>query len=163
MRAIMSANLEELGLEALGFRSASEIGEAVARELSIAVVGAPYPNKDGSNRQFEVKLSSPGDCVELLPEPKNRYDEHAVAVFSVRGVQIGYISSERAPLVGSLLRAGHDLAAVFQEETPWGAVIRVGIDREPVLPSAKPLAAPVQPAMISDEDVGFWPDEDPGW
>lgn len=122
-------------------------------DITLPVVGAPYANKDKSNRQFEIMLCDPGDPLELVPEPKNRYDEHAIAVFSERGVQIGYITSERAPQLGALLRAGHTLVAIFQGPTPWGAFARVGIDRAPSLPPQR-KAAPA-PDELTDYDPGF--------
>jgi hypothetical protein len=123
--------------------------------LSLAVVGAPYGNKDGSNREFEILLCEPGDPVALLPEPKNRYDEHAISVLSKNGVQMGYINSERAPYVGGLLRAGHALFPIFQERTPWGCVIRIGIDEPPSLPPRNPTPTP---AEGRDDVCGFEPD-----
>lgn len=123
--------------------------------FSLAVVGAPYDNKDGSNREFEILLCSPGDIVELRPEPKNKYDEHAVAVLSKNGVQIGYINSERAPQIGSLFRAGHELFAIFQERTKWGCLIRLGVDEPPTLP---PKRVERRPSEGWDYDPGFEPD-----
>ena len=63
------------------------------RELSLAVVGISHPNANGSNRRFEAMLCVPGESVELRPEPKNKHDSNAVAVFSARGVQIGYLTA----------------------------------------------------------------------
>lgn len=98
-------------------------------------------------------LCEPGDPIALVPEPKNKYDEHAVAVFSERGVQIGYITSERAPYLGQLLREGHELFAIFQGQTTWGAFARVGVDETPTLPPQKE-----KPNDGSDPDSGFYPD-----
>jgi hypothetical protein len=123
------------------------------RAITIPVVGAPYANKDKSNRQFEIMLCEPGDPLTLLPEPKNKYDEHAIAVFSERNVQIGYITSERAPFLLQLMRAGHDLHAIFQAQTSWGAFARIGIDEVPTLPLQR-----VKPSEGSDPDSGFYPD-----
>lgn len=123
--------------------------------LSLSVVGAAYPNADGSSRKFEVMLCERGEAVTLLPEPKNKYDEHAIAVLSARGVQIGYITSERAIYVAQLLRAGHTLHAIFQGATDWGAVIRIGIDNEPALP---PLPQVESSTEADADDSGFWPD-----
>jgi hypothetical protein len=128
----------------------------VLPDFSLAVVGAPYPNKDGSNREFEIRLLDPGDELSLLPEPKNRFDEHAVAVISNSGTQIGYVETERAPHLGILLRAGHELHARFQARTPWGCIVRIGIDRAPSLP---PAAKAADPSIYrSDPDIGFEPD-----
>lgn len=120
--------------------------------LSLAVVGADYPNKGKMpGRRFEIALCAPGDPVELRPEPENPADEHAIAVYSERGVQMGYIPSQRAPWMGKILRMGHEVTAIFQEQTHFGAVIRVAFDGEvPVLPEAPP-ARPPEPDFYPDE------------
>lgn len=125
------------------------------RQLSLHVVGAAHPNKRGGNRRFEILLCAPGEPVELRPEPKNPADPNAIAVFSARGIQIGYLTAERAPWIGAMLGRGRDVTAVFQQATAAGAAIRVAFDGEaPVLPVA---AAPAAKA----DDSGFWPDEMP--
>lgn len=126
------------------------------RQFSLAVVGAPYANKDGTNREFEIRLCDRGDALALVPDPKNKYDEHAVAVLSKNGVQIGFINSERAPHVAGLLRAGHALEVLFQERTKWGCVVRIGIDGTPTLPPLH-AAAPERDEFAQD-DPGFEPD-----
>jgi hypothetical protein len=127
-------------------------------QFSLAVVGAPYPNKDGSNRQFEVMLCTAGEAVELLPEPQNKFDEHAVAVISTRGVQLGYLESERAPYVQGLIRNAHELRAIFQCPTRWGCIIRVGVDVEPTLPDFVPNSTSSTRDSEGDPDYGFEPD-----
>lgn len=130
-------------------------------QLSVAIVGANYANKDGGNRRTEIAFCDPGEPVELRPEPKNPHDEHAIAAFSARGFQIGYVSSARAVLLGGLLRDGHVLTAIFQDVAPWGAIARVGVDSEPVLPTAVEKAADEdgeEEPRFSDDDAGFWPD-----
>ena len=107
------------------------------QELSFAVVGLDFPNADKarSNRRFEVALCRPGDPVELRPEPKNPADPRAVAVYSERGVQMGYVTAERCGLVGKRLRDGEPYRAVFQEADRFKAVIRVRWGGgEPTLP-----------------------------
>lgn len=132
---------------------ASRPSSSLLPQISLAIVGAPYPNKDGGNRQFEIILCDPGDALSLVPEPENEFDEHAIAVFSERGVQIGYIESERAVYVGGLLRAGHELTVIFQSATSWGAFARIGIDEVPTLPAQRE-----RPAESGDPDSGFYPD-----
>jgi hypothetical protein len=56
---------------------------------------------------------APGVAVELRFEPSNPYDENAVAIFSERGTQLGYVSAERAPLIGKRIAEGKAIA-VFQ-------------------------------------------------
>ncbi len=97
------------------------------RELSLAVVGINYPNEDRrrSSRRFEAELCAPGERIELRPEPNNKHDEHAVAVFSERGVQIGYLKSERAVWIGAKIRAGEPYEVIFQGMAPTCAVVRI--------------------------------------
>lgn len=141
------------------------------QELTLAVVGIDYPNADRSksSRRMELLMCAPGEPVELRPEPKNKHDEHAVAVFSARGVQVGYLSAERAPYIGKRLKQGEDALAVFQGlEGPAGYVrVRFG-GGMPTLPRAASVSCLVpaaEPAMLSvagqDE---FYPDpEGPEW
>lgn len=128
------------------------------RTLSIAIVGISYPNKSGPARRFELQLCTSGEAVELRPEPKNPYDEHAIAVFSCRGVQLGYLPSERAVFVGTLTRQGHTIKAIFQGLTETVGWVRVAFDgEEPVLPEAERTA---EHPLNADGD-GCWPD--PVW
>jgi hypothetical protein len=110
-------------------------------ELTLAVVGLDHPNPDRSrsNRRYEALLCAPGDPVTLRPEPTNRADPYAVAAWSDRGIQLGYLTAERAPWIGGRLRAGHPVTAVFQELTGRAAFIRVRFGGgDPTLPSAQP-------------------------
>ncbi|MFE8584727.1 HIRAN domain-containing protein [Sphingomonas sp. NCPPB 2930] len=128
-------------------------------ELTLAVVGIDFPNEDkaGSNRRFELLASAVGDPVTLRPEPRNRHDPHAVAVFSARDVQVGYLSAERAPLIGARIRRGEVVRAVFQGLSGSVAYIRVRFGGEP--PSLPPLR-PDAPSRGDD----FFPDPDgPDW
>lgn len=103
-------------------------------QLSVAIVGASYNNKDGTNRRTEIAFCDVGEPLELRPEPRNPHDEHAIAVFSCRGFQIGYIASARAVFLKKLMRAGKRIDAVFQDVAPCGAIARVGVDESPTLP-----------------------------
>ncbi|WP_285020270.1 HIRAN domain-containing protein [Novosphingobium sp. fls2-241-R2A-195] len=130
--------------------------------LSLAVVGADYPNKGKMpGRRFEIALCAPGDPLELRPEPKNPADENAIAVYSERDVQIGYVTAERAPRIGQLIRQGHTITAIFQEATCYGAVARLAFDGEqPTLPD---IADGADDESIDDFDQSpNWRDPD-GW
>lgn len=126
-------------------------------ELSIAVVGIRYANRDGTNRRFHLELLARGDPVELRREPRNEFDEHAVAVFTITGYCVGYVPSERAPFVAGKMAASTEIQAVFQELRSEIAVIRVRIGGgAPTLPpeqNAKPLA---EPELYPDPDAGEW-------
>lgn len=122
------------------------------QELTLAVVGIDFPNNDWSrsNRRYEALLCAPGEAVTLVPEPRNPHDRHAVAVFSVRGVQLGYLTAERAPWIGARLRAGEEVAAVFQGIGERVAYVRVRFGGGvPTLPVGR-----VREAEASD----FYPD-----
>lgn len=121
-------------------------------QLTLAVVGADYPNKKGPGRRFEIAICAPKEPVELRPEPKNPADPLAIAVFSTRGVQLGYLSAERAPRIGQLIRQGVEVTAVFQEATRYGAAIRAAFHGEqPELPSVRDAPA---------HNTDFYPDEE---
>ncbi|KFG90758.1 hypothetical protein BV98_001470 [Sphingobium herbicidovorans NBRC 16415] len=128
------------------------------KRLSLAVVGADHPNKKGPTRRFEIALCLPGEPVHLVPEPKNPVDPQAVAVYSDRHIQIGYIRAERAQLIGSALSRG-GVSAIFQEKAQWGAIVRAHLDgTEPVLPEPNDSRAFDWPPPGS-EDADWWPDE----
>lgn len=119
--------------------------------ISLVVVGADYPNKRGPTRRFELAICVPGETIELRPEPRNRADPTAVAVYSMRDVQLGYLSAERCGRIGSLIRQGREVRAIFQAATSYGGIIRVAFDGEqPILPIHTP-----EP----ESDPDFWPDE----
>lgn len=108
------------------------------KSLTLAVVGADHPNKRGPTRRFEIAMCIPGEPAELRPEPNNPADPQAVAVYSARGIQIGYLTAERAPWIGSLIRNGREMATIFQTSTTYGALVRLAFDGElPELPPSR--------------------------
>jgi hypothetical protein len=122
------------------------------RQLSLAIVGADYPNKRGPGRRFAIALCKPGDPVELRREPKNKHDEFAVAVFGADEIQLGYVRSERAAWLAPIMDRGEELTAIFQEATDYGCAVRVAFDGE------QPTLPPAHSPPPSDPD--FWPDEE---
>lgn len=122
--------------------------------LSLLVKGADHRNKKGPTRRFEIAMCHPGEPVDLQLEPKNEVDPNAVAIFSVRGIQIGYVAAERAPWIAGMMRNGQEVRAIFQEATRAGAVIRATLDgSEPSLPERRG-----EDVSRSDDDSGFYPD-----
>lgn len=102
--------------------------------MTLAVVGAQYPNADGSDRRQAIAECAIGELVELRPEPNNRFDNLAVGVWSSKGMQLGYLTAERCGRIGSLMRQGREVRAVFQGREVFGAWIRVAFDgEEPVV------------------------------
>lgn len=127
-------------------------------ELTLAVVGLQHANADKSDRRFEALLCAPGDPVHLVREPKNKHDRLAIAVWSERWVQLGYLQADRCALIGSKM-ASDTYVAIFQGLERHSAYIRVrfGGDR-PTPPPARP--APIAAALNED----FAPDPDgPEW
>lgn len=124
--------------------------------LTLAVVGAPFPNADGSDRRSEIRLCRPGEALGLRAEPNNKKDRRAIAVFTSRGVQIGYITAERAAHIGRIMRSGRPLAAIFQAETNFGAWARIAFDGDqPSLPRSPPPPEPHDGWFPDD----IWPDD----
>ena len=124
-------------------------------ELSLAVVGASFDNvkrkgKPTGSRQMEILLCEPGDPVTLIYEPKNPADANAIAVFSSRGVQIGYIVAHRTSTIHRAWSVARDVRAIFQELIVGGAAIRVAFDRDPVLPP--PSKSPLPPRVAGEWD-----------
>lgn len=123
--------------------------------MSLAVVGADFQNKRGPSRRFELQMCSPGEPVELRPEPKNPADPRAIAVYSSRGIQIGYLTAERCGWIGGMLAEGVEVTAIFQAHASFGAWIRISFDGStPALPT--PSARAEREAAFGDDD--FWPD-----
>ena len=120
-----------------------------------------FPNKaKGPSRAFEIAVCRPGDPVELRPEPKNPADARAIAVFSERDVQMGYLRAEHAWRIGRLAEAGHTATAIFQEATKYGAAIRVAFNGEtPALPDAD-VEQTFDSASSFDEAPDWYPDQE---
>jgi hypothetical protein len=130
------------------------------KAISLAIVGADYPNKRGPGRRFDLALCVPGEPIELRPEDNNPADEWAIAVYSCRGVQLGYIPSQRAPLVRKWMSEGREMTAVFQARSAFGGWVRLGLDGEvPIVDLNRP-----EPDVVgavsdgADRDYGFQPD-----
>lgn len=103
-------------------------------------------------------MCKPGEEIKLQLEPKNPADPNAVAVYSARDIQIGYISAERAPLVGGAMRRGV-VDAIFQSAEPWGAVIRAHLDGTRATLPVTTGKAKAEPQNLNEEQ-NWWPDEE---
>ncbi len=128
--------------------------------MSLAVVGADFSTGKGPTRRFEIAMCRPGEPIILKREPRNPHDERAIAVYSARDIQIGYIRAEQAAWISQRI---DELTAAFQRPDSWGAVIRVTFDGSaPVLPpetvKAKSTASSRQ-WLPGDEDP--WPPPSP--
>lgn len=131
--------------------------------MSLAVVGIGFDNKSGPTRQFEISMCQPGELVKLVPEPRNPADRNAIAVYSVRDIQIGYLRAERAPMIGAAMRRGV-VEAIFQQKEEWGATIRAHLDgTTPELPTPSERRAEATVSGLDGEAEWFpdesWPDD----
>ncbi len=125
--------------------------------VSLAVVGVLYRNADGSDRRREIARCAAEEPVTLQLEPNNPADERAVAVYSARGIQLGYLTAERAAYIGGLIRSGRDHQAVFQAPAQFGAWIRLAFD------GAVPIVPDQRRAPAAGHDIGpdqDWPGDD---
>lgn len=99
--------------KAIRARDRTALGAVGApKPVRLNVVGGMYDNEDGSSRQAETALLKAGDLVDLVREPTNKHDPSAVAVFSSRGIQIGYLGASRAAWIGSKLDKGLQVRAM---------------------------------------------------
>ena len=129
-------------------------------EFSLPIVGIDFPNADrrGSNRRSELMMTLPGTPLDVRPEPTNRHDPHAVAVFAASGVQVGYLPAERAPYIAARLARGDEVRTIFQALTPTGAYARVRIGGgDPTLPPRpQTQPTPADDDFPSDPDGPEW-------
>ena len=130
-------------------------------QLSIACIGArrPNPRRKGQptgNRETEIMFCARGEPVTLRPEPENKHDVNAIAVYSSQGVRMGYVSAERTLLIRRAWGRPRDIRAIFPERTPSGAWLRVAFDRDPTLPAV----VAVQPDLVEPDGTDQSPDGD---
>ncbi|QTH22027.1 HIRAN domain-containing protein [Rhizorhabdus wittichii] len=83
-------------------------------DFRLAARGERYPNADGSSRQDELRRCARGERVALIREPTNEYDPAAVAIFSCRGIQLGYLAADHAGWIGSKIDRGYDVRAIVE-------------------------------------------------
>lgn len=138
------------------------------REFTLAIVGIDFPNDDRAktNRRSELMMIAPGAAMELRPEPRNKHDPHAIAVFSPAGVQVGYVTAERAPWIGARIRNGEEVTAIYQGlfEAAGYLRIRIGGGYPTLPPVAFAPERPRDPMAVIEAGDGFWPDDDgPEW
>jgi hypothetical protein len=128
---------------------------ADARRAKPSVVGASFDNakrrgKPKGSRQIEILLCESGEPVALEHEPKNLVDGKAIAVFSSRDIQIGYVVADRISIIHRAWGEAREVRAIFQGAIARGAAIRVAFDRDPALPP--PTRRPTPAAEAGEWD-----------
>jgi hypothetical protein len=84
------------------------------KDLSFKIVGVTFPNSNGSSRQEIISKINLLSTVELVREPHNEYDPNAIAVY-VEGEQVGFLSSEEAVSMASLMDSGTDFHVIVED------------------------------------------------
>lgn len=104
-------------------------------DFSLPACGEWFDNEDGTSRQEELALCRPGDEVQLVREPDNPHDRMAVAIFSTRGIRVGYLKRDRAVWIGSKIDRGYEVRAIVERVkgsnlpgSALGLVMRVSMD-----------------------------------
>ena len=91
-----------------------------SNEYLLTGVGERFANVDGSSRQDELGRCQPGEPIHLEREPCNPRDRRAVALYSSRGVQVGYIGREPAKWLAPLIDDGQLVVASIVRIAPKG-------------------------------------------
>lgn len=106
-------------------------------DFSVPACGEWFDNEDGTSRQTELAECRTGEQVELVREPDNPHDPAAVAIFSRRGIRIGYLRRDRAVWIGSKIDRCYDVRAIVERVkgshlpgATLGLVIRVNMEGE---------------------------------
>lgn len=82
----------------------------IDRSFFSRVVGESFRNDDGTDRQTILSLVTPGMPVELVREPRNKFDSDAVAVVVPGLGQIGYLPRDHC--LADQIKAGTVRASV---------------------------------------------------
>ncbi len=89
--------VKEADLATIEARRAAAPRKERAQETLVGIVGEGHRNADGTDRQALIRdRARVGDRVQLVPEPGNPYDRHAIKVCLESGEQIGYLERELA-------------------------------------------------------------------
>lgn len=114
-------------------------------DFSLPACGEQFDNEDGTSRQAELARCQAGDWLDLVREPDNPHDPMAVAIFTDRGVRVGYLRRDRAQWIGSKIDRGYAVGAIVErikgahlDGATLGLVMRVNLDGdEPELPQSE--------------------------
>lgn len=111
-------------------------------DFSLPACGEAYDNDDGTSRQKEIARCRPGEVVVLKREPHNPHDHMAVALFTERGIRVGYLARTRAQWIGSKIDRGYSVRAIVERVrgralpgAPLSIIIRLNMEGDmPELP-----------------------------
>lgn len=111
---------------------------------TIDISGESFVNSDGSHRQDEISKCDIGEAITLRHDPMNKFDSSAVAVYSVRGVQMGFIPKSHKAIRRRVI-AGNAVSATVAEKTGGSDGYSFGLritveDTDSAVPSASSLS-----------------------
>lgn len=66
----------------------------MATEVLVGVRGESFTNDDGSSRQDIIRTLRVGMSMQLVADPLNPFDRHAVKVMTPQGHQVGFLPSD---------------------------------------------------------------------
>lgn len=126
-------------------------------DFSLAAVGCWYDNEDGTSRQDELRLLKVGEEIALLREPDNPHGRNAVAIYTARGIRVGYVGKERSTWIASKIDRDYPVRAIVQRvkgrdlpDATLGLVMRVNMEGEmPALPQPRDALVTESPQRAS--------------
>ena len=98
-----------------------------------ACCGVTFRNKDRRSRQKIIRERCyVGQFVKLVPEPENKHDENAIAVYLPSGEQIGYFNWNVARIAAEkdetaqLVAKVKEIVGGEKDKPTLGVVLKVG-------------------------------------
>jgi hypothetical protein len=140
----------------------------MALEILVGVRGESFINDDGSSRQDIIRTLRVGTPVELVADPLNPHDRHAVKVLTPAGLQIGFLPSSardadavlKGEPISAVVHAAHGGTNWFQRllgKRSVGVVLKLRKTdpdwsrRAQMEAIAAPIDAQVQAALAVDD------------
>ncbi len=93
------------------------------RKIEARITGTSRDNDDGTSRQAAIrKFCKVGVPIQLIREPKNKFDKNAIGVwvhgktllFGEHNYQLGYIAADQAATLAPAMDAGDPLPATVK-------------------------------------------------
>ena len=92
-------------------------GDQPLRPFFSKIYGVTFENPGGVNRQTIIANCDQGEALALVREPLNSHDSNAVAIFTMSGQQLGYISRDLSAEIAERLDRGSPVTARISDIT----------------------------------------------
>lgn len=115
MESALKKKIESLGLDKRGVKtplqkamdaSCMQNGSQPEKGSFIKLMQSKIAGTTHIQDRNALNALNPGDILVLERDVDNRFDSHAVAVYDVNGVRVGFIPKEDNEAISSLLEAG---------------------------------------------------------